>query len=60
MLDRLGKIFRRSDECGVDGDKSRDAYMDVLKQMQRPQAPRRLPLLERAAAILARGKPGRG
>jgi hypothetical protein len=53
MFDGLSKIFRRSDARGIDGSKPRDAYMDVLREIQSPK-PARAPLSKRAAQVVAR------
>ena len=54
MLRGLAKIFRIRDTRGIDGDKPRDGYMDVLREIQRPQPRRRAPLTERAVRALSR------
>jgi hypothetical protein len=41
MLDRWRKKLRRAaDGRGIDGNKRRDAYLDVLKDIQSPQRTR--------------------
>ena len=40
MLTKWLKRFRVSDSRGIDGNKPRDAYLDVLKAIQSPQPAR--------------------
>jgi hypothetical protein len=58
MLSGLSKIFSHRDTRGIDGDKPRDGYMDVLRQIQRPQVARRAPLIRRAAEAFSRVRRG--
>jgi len=56
MLRKVGSRFSKQGESGIDGDRPRDAYMDVLKQMQAPTKVRRSRLrdaLERLATTLS-------
>ena len=52
MLSGLSKIFRRDDTRGIDGDKPRDPYLDVLKEIQSPRAAQRASLRERASQAI--------
>ena len=55
LLRKMRKLFDRRDS-ELDGSKPRDAYMDVLKEIQRPPVRRRplVTVLRQAAGAFAR------
>lgn len=55
MLRKVRTLFSSYDRSGYDGDRPRDPYMDVLREMQSPVKPRRSSLRE----VLARLRPAR-
>ena len=60
MLRKVRNLFARRDS-EFDGNKPRDAYMDVLKEIQAPPVRRRplVSVLRQAAGAFARTRPGR-
>jgi hypothetical protein len=61
MLTRISRLFARPD-FELDGNKPRDPYLDVLKEIQAPsQVPRRplLGVLRQARGAIARTRPWR-
>ena len=60
MLRKVRNLFARRDS-EFDGSKPRDAYMDVLKEIQAPPAPPRpfISVLRQAAGAFSRTRPGR-
>jgi hypothetical protein len=58
MLTGLSKIFRRSNDRDIDGEKPRDAYLDVLKEIQSAK-PTRARLKNRAVRMIFALKWGR-
>jgi hypothetical protein len=65
MLTKISRLFPRPD-FGLDGNKPRDPYLDVLKEIQAPsRVPRRsvLGVLRHACGAIVRTRPwgsGRG